>query len=182
MSAVGLSASAALVVVFAVAAGGKVRSAAMFGTFAEALGQFGVPASRRRAVAAAVVAGELLVICWLVLPVVPAVVRLGPAVAVLAWFSLAIVLASRRHATLACHCFGSGGHTPVGPHLAVNAALIILGSAGVLSPTPATSAGARVLAIGLGIIVGAAALSAIPVLEAIGPRSSSRPAALPERI
>lgn len=182
MSATGLCARAALLVVFALATGAKVRSAATFAGFAEALGQFGVPLKRRRGVAATVVAAELLVMVSLVLPIGPPGVRIGPAVVVLAVLSLAIALASRRHATLACHCFGAGGRTQVGPHLAVNAALIVLGVAGGASGVPATSAGARVLAIGLGLIIGAAAVGAMPVLEAIGPSSTRRAAALPERI
>lgn len=182
MSAIGLSASAALLTVFALAAGAKVRSASAFDEFAGALGQFGVPVRWRRRVGILIVVAEALVMVCLVLPIGPAAGRLLPGVVALVGFSIAIGRAGRRHPVLACHCFGAGGRTQVGPHLAVNTALILLGLAGVAPGSAATSAGSQVLAVGCGLIGGAMAVAAIPVLEAIGPSSMRRAVAPPERL
>jgi len=177
MSAAGLCAVAALLTAFAAAVAGKLRSARAFTDFAGALGQFGVPRAARRLVAALVVLAELAVIGTLLAPISAPLARLGPAVAVLTGFSVALAAAGARHPDLACHCFGGDGRTRVGPHLTGNALLIVIGVAGIAAgPAGALAAGTRVLAIGLGVIAGSLVVCAVPVLEAIGPQSM-RPSA-----
>jgi hypothetical protein len=182
MSAAALGAVGALLTAFAAAAAGKLRSARGFTEFAGALGQFGVPSAARRPVAALVVLAELVVIGTLLAPVGAPSARLGPAVVVVAGFSVALAAAGARQPDLACHCFGGGGRTRVGPHLIGNALLIVIGLAGITAGTAgAVAAGTRVLAIGLGVIVGGLVVCAVPVLEAIGPQSMRPLAADSER-
>jgi len=163
-----LTAATALAVVLAVAAWGKVRSRRAFAAFTTALGQFGVPAAVRRMVAALVPAAEIAALVLLVLPVPPAV-RFGPAAALLGAFTAALLRAGRSGRAIACHCFGSDAPSPLGPHVAVNAALVLLAVAAALPGPVASTAGDRVLAIGLGLIAGGLAVVAVPVLETIGP-------------
>ena len=169
MSPLELCAAAALLVTFAVAVVGKVRSADAFREFAAATGQFGVPRSARTAAAAAVVAAELAVVVTLLLPFDRPLARLGPAVALLGVLSVAVAAAARGGRRVDCHCFGVGGPTATRPHLAVNTALVVLGLAGVVAPGTPADGGTTVLAVGFGVIAGVVAVTAVPVLEAIGP-------------
>ena len=84
-------------------------------------------------------------------------------------FSAALLRAGRGGRAVACHCFGSDAPTRTGPHVAVNAVLVLLAVAAALPGPAAGTAGDRVLAVGLGLIAGVVALVAVPVLETIGP-------------
>ena len=137
-----LTAATALAVVLAVAAWGKVRSRRAFAAFTTALGQFGVPAAsaarsrrwcrRRRSppwcAGAAGAAGG------------PVRTRGGAAVP----SSAALLRAGRGGRAIACHCFGSDAPARLGPHVAVNAALVLLAVAAALPGPAAGTAGDRV--------------------------------------
>ncbi len=163
-----LTAAAALAVVLAVAAWGKVRSRRAFAAFTAALGQFGVPAAVRGPVAPLVPAAEVAALVMLVLPVPPAL-RFGPAAALLVVFSAALLRAGRGGRAIACHCFGSDAPSRPGAHVAVNATLVLLAVAAALHGPTTGTAGDRVLAVGLGLIAGGLAVVAVPVLETVGP-------------
>lgn len=171
MSALNLCTSIVLLIVMLAAAFSKVRSAAVFDEFSLSLMQFGIRRRRlRRPAALAVVLLEFLAVACLLVPIDSRLIRFGPTMILLAGFSLAVLIASRRTTQLACHCFGSASTTPVGLHLSTNVALLILASAAVIEPTGATySDGARVLAIGLGVIAGITLLALPPVLVTLAP-------------
>lgn len=163
-----LAAAASLAVVLAVAAWGKLRSRRAYAAFTAALAQFGVPAAIHSRVAPLVPAAEIAALLMLVLPAPPAL-RFGPAAALLVVFSAALLRAGRDGRAIECHCFGSDAPSRPGPHVAVNAALVLLAVAAALPGPAADTVGDRILAVGLGLIGGSLAVVAVPVLETIGP-------------
>lgn len=171
MSAITLCATVALLLVMGIAALSKSRSRVAFGEFSDSFAQFGIKLQRQQRLAAlAVVTAEMLAVTVLAIPGQTALTRLGPTVVLMTGFSLAVSVAASRKPAFTCHCFGSSSTTRVGVHLAVNGGLIALGVAGILIPGHlALSAGAQVLAVGVGLIFGVAALAAPPVLEALAP-------------
>ena len=137
-----------------------------------------------RVLATGVVGAELVAICALVLPHdVSDLVRFGPATALLVAFSITVAVAATRNPRLACHCFGSSAPSRTGPHLCANAALIAISVAGMALPGDGhpLSDGARVLAVGLGVVTGVLAVSASALAETLMPQNYRHNAGLEER-
>jgi hypothetical protein len=136
-----LGCRAALVVVFALAFAGKVRGAAAWRAFVQSLAAFGVSAAWARPPAAAAIAAvEAAAVVLLVASPAPG---FALALALLAVFTGALVVALRRGQRAPCRCFGAS-ERPIGPaHLARNAILLALAcaglAAGALKGSPSTA-------------------------------------------
>ncbi len=159
-------AAGALAVVFAMAVAGKVSSRT-FTRFRLSAAALWPGPGRLTARPAAVLAGTLLLaeaavaaalLCWLAglalepLPAVPVRAGFGGAVALLAAFTAAQLLALRRGRAVTCACFGRAD-TPVSrTGVARNAALIALGLLGaVTAGAPAPTALSLVCAVAGGV-------------------------------
>ncbi|MET9803635.1 MauE/DoxX family redox-associated membrane protein [Streptomyces sp. NPDC006368] len=123
---------ASLVLVFAAAFLGKIRNAASFLAFQDAVAALGrVPAARAGVPAAAVVFAEAATVLLLAVPWphgdrLPAVIGLLTAIGLLASFTYAIARALRAGTRVACRCFGTSAG-PVGPpQLVRNAVLLVV--------------------------------------------------------
>jgi hypothetical protein len=117
-------------VVFAVSLLGKTRSRGRYAEFVAAVPGL-APGLPVRPAAAAVIAGEAIVVVAMVLPGTAAV---GFAVAALLLiaFTAGIVQAVRRRQSVSCQCFGSST-VPVGPaHVVRNGFLLLVAAAGLL--------------------------------------------------
>ncbi|NVB82706.1 MAG: methylamine utilization protein MauE [Kofleriaceae bacterium] len=144
MSDLGLAARAALILVFAVAAYGKLVDR---GALAGVMRAMGVPAIP----AAVVAAAELACVTLLVLA--PAA-GFALALALLAAFTAGLVNAIRRGAHIACRCFGAST-APIGKsHIVRNALLVALAGLGLVMPqTASIAAGAAGALLGLAIVM-----------------------------
>jgi hypothetical protein len=130
-------------VVFAVSAASKLRPAG-FADFTRTVRAV-VPGWSRWAgpIAAAVAAGEAMVVAGLFLPSTTPY-GFGLAGLLLAAFVFAIVHTLRRGAAVRCRCFGSSG-TPLGyPHVVRNALLIAVAVAGLLGTAVTAGTGLAV--------------------------------------
>lgn len=144
MSDLGLAARAALVVVFAVAAYGKLVDR---GALAGVMRAMGLPVIPAVIVAAAELA------CVMLLVIAPAA-GFSLALALLAAFTAGLVNAIRRSAHLACRCFGAST-APIGKsHVVRNVVLVVLAAMGLVTTQtasiPAAAAGAL---LGLAIVM-----------------------------
>ena len=175
MSDTGIYAMVTLLVVFLVAVVSKVRSRTAFRAFADSLSEFGGTVHRRRrTVAVAVIGLEVAALVTLVLPTSSAAAHVVPAVALLIGFSLAVAVVASKRPAFTCHCFGSSSTTSVALHLAVNGFLVLVGVAAMAAPVSGTaSAGAQLLAAGLGVISGIGAVTIGTILEALAPRMNA---------
>jgi hypothetical protein len=172
MFQVDLCAASAFVVVFGAAVTSKVRSRQAFEAFTDSLAQFGFTNHHQRSsLALAVIVLELVSMALTVLTGAPGLLRFGLATALLAAFSVALWLAGRGGDQVACHCFGSASPTPPGLHLIVNSALIALGALAIVLPVTAATAGDRVFAGGLGVILGIGCVTASSLLQVLAPRA-----------
>jgi hypothetical protein len=124
-----LGCRAALIVVFALAFAGKVRGAAAWRAFVQSLAAFGVSAAWARPPAAAAIAAvEAAAVALLVAAPAPG---FALALALLAVFTGAMVVALGRGQRAPCRCFGAS-ERPIGPaHLARNAILLAVACAGL---------------------------------------------------
>jgi hypothetical protein len=172
MSAWSLGGAVALVVVFATAAVSKIRSRTSFQEFAASLGQFGPRSGWVRWLSAVgVVGAEVTVTGALLTPWDTAgIVRFGPAIGLLVVFSVAVAVAGAKNGRFVCHCFGSRAPSRTGPHLVTNAVLIAAGVVGMTGPSTGLSDGLRVVAVGLGAVVGVLVVSGPAIAEALAPR------------
>jgi hypothetical protein len=112
-----------LVLTFAASAASKVRSRDAFAAFAGSLGALGLlPRAGVLPIAVALVAAEAAAAA-LLLPEATAVAGLALAAALLAGFSVVILVVTRRGVQAPCRCFGASTR-PLGyPHAARNALL-----------------------------------------------------------
>lgn len=148
-------AATAMFVVFAVAFVAKARSATAFDDFAASLSQFGIRSiGGQRALAAAVLLLEALACVGLVLLPHHPLARFALPVGLLLGFSAGVGLSGRGGRSSACHCFGTSTELPPGPHVALNAALAVLGVLAGIGGDPGGTVGDTVLGIGLGMILG----------------------------
>ena len=142
-----------LVVVFAGAVAGKVRSAQAFAEFRDSVAALAPRWLPARPVAFAVVAGEAGSV---VLLVVPATRFAGYALSVLllAAFAAGIARVVHSRQQVRCRCFGGGGGV-LGPgHLVRNVLLIAAAVAGALGGAAAVTASAALLALTAGALLG----------------------------
>jgi hypothetical protein len=156
VSVLSLCAATSLLITFVTALIGKTRSRAAFGEFAFSLKQHGVvQAHAQRRLAAAAVVAELIAVAALAGFTMNPVARFGPAVLLLAVFSVAIARTGSASTAVDCHCFGVATTLPVRTHLILNGALGALGLTAMFAPGPRSAAAAEwVLGVGLGAILG----------------------------
>jgi hypothetical protein len=114
---------ACLILVFVVAAFGKLRSRTEFRAFAESLRPLGADRA-----AGAVAAAEIATIALLALPSGWGYVA---AVAMLATFVAGIARLVRSEQRVTCNCFGTGGRELGRPHLIRNCLLSLVAVAGL---------------------------------------------------
>jgi hypothetical protein len=149
MAYLAVSAQAALVVVFVVSAGGKVRDRRHYREFATSLHPL-LPAAFRNSVPAVVVAAE---ITCAVLLLVPPATSLGFAVAagLLVAFTAGTgwVLATGR--TAVCRCFGVGAQRISPVHLVRNLLLLAFTAAGAGAGTVAPGGVLPAVVAGTGV-------------------------------
>ncbi|WP_418059910.1 MauE/DoxX family redox-associated membrane protein [Pimelobacter simplex] len=164
MTFIASMATAAILVTFAVAAASKLRSRQAFVDFAVGLGDLGLRGATAATVAFAVVALEAALCVALVAGLFwwPAGrTALVAAALLLVAFTGFIVRASRRtDGGFACRCFGSDEVTDVPVHVAANLALAVLALAGAVVPVTEAAPGTVVLGLGLGALLGGAAVAA----------------------
>ena len=156
MPALTICAATSLLITFGTALVGKTRSRAAFQEFAFSLTQHGIrePRAQRR-LAACVVLAELAAMAALAGFVTRPFARFGPAVLLLAVFSLAIARSGSATSAVDCHCFGVATTLPVRMHLMLNGVLGVLGLAAMLAPGYRSATAAEwILGIGLGAILG----------------------------
>lgn len=130
-----LFARALLVVVFAGAVAGKLRSTQAFAEFRDSVPALAPRWLPARPAAVAVVAGETASV---VLLVVPATRLAGYALSasLLAAFAAGIAHAVHSRQQVSCRCFGGGGAVLGSGHIARNGALIAAAGAGALGAVP----------------------------------------------
>lgn len=164
-----------LVVVFAVAAAGKVRSRATFAAFSRSLADTGlVPAGWVRLCGAVVVTSEVLIVLLLLASPLGGWTRLAGlvlAACLLAVFTvgLARALAGRRQA--ACRCFGTA-ESPLGVrHVVRNIVLWTIACCGMVThPAADSQRPAEVLlAACFGVLAGALAVVSDDIVELFRP-------------
>jgi len=145
-----------LLITFVTALIAKTRSRAAFGEFAFSLRQHGVlqlPTQRR--LAATAVLAELIAVVALAGFTGNPIARFGPAVLLLAVFSVAIARTGSASTAVDCHCFGVASTLPVRLHLILNGVLGVLGLAAMFAPgSRSASAAEWILGVGLGAILG----------------------------
>jgi hypothetical protein len=126
-------------VVFAWAAGSKVRNRAALRDFADSLDDFGVPWSWARPTLAGLIActEAMIVVLMLISPALGFVL----ASALLLMFTAAIARLVMRRAIVSCRCFGSPGSQLGMAHIVRNGLLLLASGTGVsleivLAPQP----------------------------------------------
>lgn len=83
------------------------------------------------------------------------VARFGPAVLLLAAFSIATARSGAASSVVDCHCFGGNSTLPVYVHLSLNSVLAVLGLAAMFAPDSRSATPAEwILGVGLGAILG----------------------------
>ena len=178
MTALALGCRAMLAVVMGAAAASKLRRRG-FASFVEALLGFGVPAALARGspagLARAIVALEAAAAVLLL--IAPAA-GLALALALVAAFTVALYRVVRSGREVACRCFGAS-MAPVGvAHLVRNAVLLAVIGAGVAATVLAAGAAvappARLAAIALGALAGAAVTRWDDLAYLVGPHVAGR--------
>lgn len=147
-----LAARALLVVVFAGAVAGKLRSTRAFAEFVESVTAMVPTWLPARGVAALVVAGEGAAAVVLLVPVTR-LAGYALSVLMLAAFAAGIARTVHAGARVRCSCFGAGGGQLGSGHIVRNALLIAAACVGALSDTAATAPGALV-ALTAGALLG----------------------------
>ncbi len=148
-----LIARALLVVVFAGAVAGKLRSAQAFAEFLDSVAVLAPGRLPTRPVGTLVVAGEAAAV---VLLLVPATRLPGYALSVLLLGAFAMGIARIVHSgqSVRCRCFG-GGAGVLGPgHLVRNALLAATACAGALGGAATTTASGALVALTAGALLG----------------------------
>jgi hypothetical protein len=133
MTAVELACRAAIAVVLAAAAVGKLASPTTRRELATTMAAMGLP----HAIATPLGAGAVAMAEAITVVALAFAPRAGYvlAVALVAGFTLGLVSALRRRAAVACHCFGAAAG-PIGArHLVRNALLLAIAATGALAPT-----------------------------------------------
>jgi hypothetical protein len=153
-----------LLVVFAVAALGKVRGGDRVTAFRRATADLMPAAARRHAghLAVAVVGAELIVAVLLAVPVTAAA-GLAAGLALLAAFTVAVTAALRRGGSAPCHCFGTRAGRLGARHVVRNAILLLVAATGLLSEL--ANPGAPTEPLGLVLAGATAAVLALLVLS-----------------
>lgn len=124
-----------LVLVFAAAVVGKVRNAASFTAFTDAVAVLGrVPAARAGALAVAIVGSEAVISLLLVAPRFRGAGLLAAA-GLLSAFTYVVARAVRSGAPVSCQCFGASAG-PVGPPQLVRNAVLLAAVAAALPGLP----------------------------------------------
>lgn len=160
-------AAAALAVVFLIGIASKRSSQPAWREFVDSLGPVGLNTPRlRNAAGFGVITAETVSVCVLVMWWLPALARFGPALVTLAGLTAGLVLAVHRSKGYRCRCFGAALTARVSTHVGGNIALIIITAAGLLTPRHSQpSPGIVVFSVGVGVIVGIAAVTAGSVVE-----------------
>jgi hypothetical protein len=168
-----------LLVVFAAAALGKLGSRRAWTGFRQSVRGLGlVPDRATRAVAAAVVGGEVATVALLVFSAtVPAALAL--AAALLAAFTASILVTLRRGVRAPCRCFGSASLPLSRRHVVRNGLLLVVVLLGAVSLAstrgPAHPAGLAVAAA-VGLFGGGLLVFFDEIVELfVGPTSNVRP-------
>lgn len=168
-----------LLVVFAAAALGKLGTRRAWTSFLQSVRDLRlVPDRATRAVAAAVVGGEVATVGLVLVPAtVPAALAL--AAALLTVFTVAILLTLRAGRRAPCQCFGAASLPLSRRHVVRNGLLLVvvlLGALGLASTRgPAHPAGLAVAAA-VGLVGGALLVFFDEIVELfVGPTSSVRP-------
>lgn len=147
-----LVARALLVVVFAGAVAGKLRSARAFGEFVDSVAVLAPARLPERHVGALVVAAEGAAAVLLLAPVTR-LVGYALSVLLLAAFALGIARVVHKGQRVRCSCFGGGGALLGRGHIVRNTLLIAAACVGALDGTAVTAPGALV-ALTAGALLG----------------------------
>jgi hypothetical protein len=147
-----LVARALLVVVFAGAVAGKLRSARAFGEFVDSVAVLAPAWLPERRVGALVVAAEGVAAVLLLVPVTR-LAGYALSVLMLAAFAIGIARVVHKGQRVRCSCFGSGGGLLGRGHIVRNTLLIAAACAGALDGGAATTPGALV-ALTAGALLG----------------------------
>jgi hypothetical protein len=147
-----LVARALLVVVFAGAVAGKLRSARAFGEFVDSVAVLAPAWLPARRVGTLVVAAEGVAAVLLLVPVTR-LAGYALSVLMLAAFAIGIARVVHKGQRVRCSCFGGGGGLLGRGHIARNTLLIAAACAGALGGTAVTTPGALV-ALTAGALLG----------------------------
>jgi uncharacterized membrane protein YphA (DoxX/SURF4 family) len=158
MQWIALTGRVLLGVVFLVSVSTKLRRRRAFMEFADSVRALRlVPGGLVNPVAGIVVAGEVLIIALLATPV-PALAELGFAVAaaMLALFTVAIVVNVRRQTNATCRCFGVSNTPLGGVHVVRNVGLFLVALLGGLAvrSTGGSEPDESIVAVVVGLVCG----------------------------
>ena len=146
-----------LVVVFAVAVVGKLRSAEAFEAFVRSVqGLASLPSRRSRAVARVVAGAEVAGVVLLVPPTRVAIIGFALVGCMLGAFTLAMAASLRRGMRVPCRCFGASTRSTGPLQLVRNGFLMAVaagGAVGTFHGLPQTPGGLAV-ACGTGLVLG----------------------------